>query len=236
MRKLLFAFLTVAVLAATVPSTVAQDGIVLGVSATNSLKFTGTGSSGFSLSFNNKIGTIGHAFGQGQDLGGPNSCGPGTPCVGTYKFLQSGSITSTLTNPGCGATCVWSIATAPGALLFDFGPLGHNKGQWLQGNVVFENFTQNASGGLFHDTMVADLTNLTGIVAQYFPGGALLDLTLKFTTGQDFSKLAPGKSVSDGIGSGDVTQTPEPGTMALLGSGILLLGGYLRKRTQRLSN
>jgi hypothetical protein len=236
MKKLLLAFLTVAVLTATVPSMVAQDNIVLYTSFANSLKFTGTGSGGFSMSFNNKGGTVGQARGFGPNIGGPTSCG-GSPCFGTYKFIQKngagGSITSTLITPGCNAVCNWSIAMAKDALLFDFGPGGgHNHGQWLQGNVVFESFTQTASGGLFHDTMVADLHNLTGLLAAYFPNGALLDLTLKFTTGQDLSQLALGKSVSDGIGGGDVTQTPEPGTMALIGSGILLLGGYLRKRAR----
>jgi hypothetical protein len=235
MKKLLLAFLTVAVLAATVPSTVAQDGIVLGASLTNSIQFLGTGSGGFLINFNQKFGTRGKAFGQGPDLGGPNSCGSGTPCVGTYKLIQSSPIQTTLTTPGCNSTCNWSISMANNALLFDFGPGpggNNNHGQWLSGNVQFENFTQTRIGvNIFHDAMVADLTNLGGILAQYFPsGGALLDLKLSFTTGQDLSQLALGRFATDGIGSGDVTQTPEPGTMALLGSGILLLGQYLRKR------
>jgi hypothetical protein len=229
MKKLLLAALTVAVLAAAVPSTVAQDKIVLGSSFTNSIQFKGTGSGGFLIDFNQKNGTRGNAVGSGPDIGGANSCG-GVPCSGTYRLIQSSLIQTSLLTPGCGATCTWSISMAGNALLFDFGPGGHNSGQWLQGSVQFEDLTQINSGGKFHDTMTADLNGLTGILAQYFPNGGALDLVFSFTSGQDLSKLAMGKFATDGIKAGDVSQAPEPGTMALLGSGILFLGGYLRKR------
>jgi len=231
MKKLLLAALTVAVLAATVPSTVAQDKIILGSSFVNSIQFQGTGSGGFLINFNQKGGTAGNAFGSGPDIGGAHSCG-GVACSGTYRLIQTAhdNIQTNLTTPGCNATCNWSISMASNALLFDFGPAGHNSGQWLQGNVQFEDLTQINSGGKFHDTMTADLNGITGLLAQYFPNGGELDFTFSFTMGQDLSKLALGKFATDGIKAGDVSQAPEPGTMALLGSGILFLGGYLRKR------
>jgi hypothetical protein len=83
------------------------------------------------------------------------------------------------------------------------------------------------------------VTKSTGILTGDFPTGpgALIDFTANLSKinpvkGIDYVYTHPGTSVQGPLSSGEVigAPTPEPGTLALLGSGMVGLAGFLRRK------
>jgi hypothetical protein len=153
------------------------------------------------------------------------TCG-GTNCSGTVT--QVGSIYST---SGIGGL-VQSVAGAP-----DYQTSLFNLVFNTSTNVV--SLTGNAAAG--NDTL---LGTIVGATPTSLGGQTLLALTVNWTSlptdFQTFLNASAGSSVgsviylnSTGTASSidfTVTPTPEPGTLLMLGTGLLALGGLVRRK------
>lgn len=218
-RKLLLA--VTAVILLMVPMALAQVEIVsLGGTASDSFVFTGTGGGSWTLALVNPC-PVGQCTATGQ--------GPAFGTNGFYSFNTTG-VTITGTYNGSND---WTITQNQG-IGFNIGSSagGHNL---LSGSLQLVSMDQTGKTGSFNDELVANLSNLTGTLAQYFTAaGGIYQFTVDLTTcknGTCLSGLGAGQTFKTDLGSsGEITSTPEPGTFVLLGAGLLGVGGYLRRR------
>ena len=213
MKKTILVLSAVAILA-TVASTAKADvtQITLGPSASGSITFTGDGSGGFSISLTPDPLT-GTAWGTGDVASGP------VP----YTVTQGNSNSVTGTSTGADS---WAIGQS--------SPFAFNYGAGLlTGNLQLLDITQISNVGVTNTALVANLSNLDGSLASNFtPAGGILSITIDLSTAASLASLGKGATETARISSGELFPTPEPGTLALLGSGILALGGYVRRKVR----
>lgn len=226
MRSVLVALATIVVFF-TVTSASAQSNIVLGTSTTQ-LEFLSTGAGGFnlfscSLVHNGKCtaGPVqGKATGEGQVFGNN----------GFYAISNATPVKGTLTN---GVNCVICKWTLTGSMNFTFTSKINGGGtDWLNGTFSLQSMTQtkNIIGSSFNQTLVVNFTPTGGTLLNFFVNNPTIELNIGFTTARSIANDPKGNMRFGWITNGNLTATPEPGTMALLGSGFLLVGGYLRKK------
>jgi len=218
MRKLLITLSVLAVLAIAVSTAIAQNQITLGGS-TNSMTFTSTGSTTWSLSLPSG-GLTGSANGTGTLLSGPDP----------YTITQGSGVTikGTETSP---TSNLWNISQS-GALGFCYDGCG--SGSLLTGNLSLLDLSQSSTGasGTFNDALKANLALTGGTLEKFFGSNAVLSISIDFAAPVSLSGLATGASLGATISSAELypTTTPEPASMVLVGSGLLLLGGLVRRR------
>jgi hypothetical protein len=211
-RKALLALSVLALLTTVVSTATAQNQITLGGTAANSLTFTGEGSGNWTLSFAG--GSLsGMAFGTGTLASGPDP----------YTISQSGA---TVTGTYLGSDS-WSIAQS-GPLAFCYGGCGASA--LLTGNLQLVSLAQTKSTGTFNESLSANLTSLGGSLASLFGTAGVLSITIDFATPTDLATLPPGGTLGANVSSGELFPSPEPASMVLVGSGLILLGGLVRRR------
>lgn len=162
----------------------------------------------------------------------------GDLAFGQGKFAVGGSgpwsITSeenslTMTQEGSG---LW-LLNSPDVVTFSFG----TGGSLLMGNINLQTVVQvpNTLTAVF-DHNSNTLTNLSGSLAPLFgPSGGIIDWTVAFGGSTDLSTLLSQTTggptqISGMFSSGEIVPTPEPGSLALIGSGLIFAGAILRKR------
>jgi hypothetical protein len=222
MKKTLLALFVLIVLTTAVRTATAQDEIALGGTSANSLTFTSTGSGGWTLLFTP------------NPLDGPGATATGelgwSAISGYYAITQSGTISGTLISSfGGGGT--WNI-TQSAPLGFSIcsarcGSAGSTV--LLTGNLQLVNLQQDGGAGVtnYSVTPTSDLLITGGTMASVV-GGVGKNLILSLTL--DLSKdLATYSGTSTGrVSSGEITS--EPVSMALLGTGLVALGAFVRRR------
>ncbi|HXM20951.1 MAG TPA: PEP-CTERM sorting domain-containing protein [Terriglobales bacterium] len=230
MKRLILALLATAIVACAVPPASAQTDIDLNTSLPGSgrVAFFATGGGNFTLDMcshvtngvcigNNFSGT---ATGEGQ-LAGDNG----------FYTLTGGGVTGTLTSAQNCIVCTWSLSGP--AIGFDFYSGANKTGtDWLNGSFQLVSMTQtkNINGSSFNQFVTLNFTPTGGILKQYFTSGGFIKLNVEFTTAKSIETIPKGQGRFGWVFDGSVTPTPEPGTMALLGSGLLLVGGLLRRK------
>lgn len=230
MRSLMLALLAATLVAFTVPGALAQSDIDLGGELSGTLAFVAQGGGNFtvglcdSLNGNRKcVGgdtVIGKATGDGQ-FNGDN---------GFYTLTGNALTTGTFT--GCvGTTCSWTLSTAsPLNFKMTAGKFGGGI-DYLNGTLKLIGLTETPNGKLFSETMTVDLTVTGGSLAGLFSdnhGQVIFNVQTQTTV--SLANSPNGRGIQGVLLDGDMSQAPEPGTMALLGSGFLLVGGFLRRK------
>ncbi len=230
MRSLTLALLgAIVVLFTTVPGASAQSDIDLGAGTSGVVQFLATGAGNFDLNMCS-LAVNGACVGnQVQGPGNGDGFLAGNP--GFYQ-ITGGGITGTLTSPLNCAVCQWTLS---GSVGFNFSSMPNGGGtDLLDGTFTLVSMTQkqNVNGVGFNQMVQVNFAATGGTLLKYFDptGKGFITLDLKFTTDKNVQSIPGGSTRFGLVVDGTVTPTPEPGTMALLGSGVLLVGGFLRKR------
>ena len=222
MRKILLALSVLVAMTAAVSTATAQNQITLDGSS-NSMTFTGTGGGNWTLSLPS-VGLKDTGVGGGTLL--TPGCTPSTPCA--FDITQPTGVTITGTETGTGSN-VWNI-TQSGALDFSFG----TGGSLLTGTLQLVDLTQTGATGSFNDDLTVNLAITGGSVASILGPSAILDITIDFAKTKGVAgvlgNLTSGQTLKANISDGELTPTAEPVSMVLVGSGLLLLGGFVRRR------
>jgi hypothetical protein len=189
-------------------------------SPSGSVVYTNTGANSATVTFTGVSGTA--------VLGGTY--------VGTYSLANA---TLALTNTG-GST--YSIASTPVVLTVVVPGFGTLKGDWAFG---YTNDGSNPQG----QTLWSSFTATSSTVAFQnagFPDGVTVDSDFTITSRIITGKKTKPTPTLDGVYAGtlanmsgkvsagevvaDPSPAPEPGTIALLGSGLIAMAGFLRRR------
>lgn len=218
----LAALAAIGLLLSSIPAA-AQSQITLGGSR-GLLTFSGLGSGSpntLSLNFGScKSGICalgGTASGTGALASGPSP----------YQFINTqGAITLTLANAALGQ---WDVLQTS-ATVFNYG----TNGSLLSGTLDLLNFVQSpgTKGGMFNYTGNANLTISGGSLASAFTSSnGILDLTIFFRSATNIESLLGNSGrIGSQISSGNVLPAPEPSSILMLGSGLMLAGGMLRSK------
>jgi hypothetical protein len=204
--------LALALLFGSMPAS-AQTGIALSTSSTNGITFTPTGMGNLSVA----AGIFGSAAGLGNLLG----------TTGFYTI--TGSETLTLASS---LSPVFADYNASGLLSFKITSMSGGMGtDLLQGTLQLVNLVQAATTGLSNTSSVADMTITGGTLAGSYPGASgTSKLTINLAGLGFLPSLSGAMSTKLGSATLDALPTPEPWTMLLYGSGLVLIGFVLRRR------
>ena len=203
----------------------AQTSIGLIGTSSGSITFTatgaGTGGSNLSMSI------VGSCFLSLSTCISGSASGAGALLPSGFFFISGGPLTLTSLS-----TRSWQVSG--GTLTFAYNTMANGSGtNLLRGTLDLVNMTQQGSPfatAEFNTALVANLTGLTGTLSGVFTAaGAIANITIDISGPVDLSGLST-SATGNTIDHGSIRTTPEPGTLALVGSGLLALGGLLRRQ------
>jgi hypothetical protein len=215
MRKLgvVFAVLVLAVTFGAL-TTSAQTEIALSPSSTSGITFTATGGGNLSLA----AGVFGSAAGLGSLLG---TTGFYTLSGAPIVLSLGPSFSPVFADYTASGTLNFMITSAPGGMGTDL----------LKGTLSLVDLIQGGSSGMTNTSAVADLTITGGTLQSFYQGNTGIgQLTINLAGLGFLPGLVGGKNTKLGSGTLDALPTPEPWSMLLYGSGLILVGIILRRR------
>jgi PEP-CTERM motif len=217
MRKSIVALAVLAVaFMLTAMSATAQTGISLSTSSTSGITFTPTGLGNQSMD----VGVFGSAAGLGSLLGTTG-----------YYSLTGGPTALTL---GANVSPIFADYSASGPAL-DFevtsGPGGTGT-DLLMGSLSLVDLVQVTSTGMTNTSAQTDITITGGSLQSHYSGNTgVAQLTIDLTGLGFLPSLGTATATDLRAGTLDaLVATPEPASMLLFGSALVLVGIILRRR------
>ena len=195
-----------------IPASATTTQLSLGNPNTNFV-FTGNGTGVVAISLQSGTAMTGTATATGNFVGASDS--------GTYtlNFATAMPIVATFNGTSFGVV-------QNGPITFSYVSAG---GDTLFGDLQLVGLQQVGSLGVFNQNLAANLTNVSGTLASSLPNGTgIMDITIRLASGVDLSTLN-GTSIGQ-FSTGELTPTPEPASLLLLGGGLLTLGGAVRRK------
>lgn len=213
----------------------AQSGITLNGGAGQTVTFSGQGSGSQNIGV-----TLGSCNVAGVCTLSGTASGSGSLDSSGNFTLSSTANSIMLTSNGSGGYNVQASAPINFSLT---GSANGQAGTLLSGTLNLLNFSQaqGSSTGTFNTNMGANLSITGGLLASAFTSsGGELSLNVQFPTTANISTLV-GTNLSlvstlGASGAGSISPTPEPDSLALFGAGMLVLGGFFRRRSRHLGN
>lgn len=208
----LFALIACLALLVAIPASATTTQLSLGNPNTPFL-FTGNGTGVVVISLQSGTSMTGTATATGNFVG--------VSAMGTYtlNFATAMPIVATFNGTSFGVA-------QNGPISFSYVTAG---GDTLYGDLQLVGLQQVGSVGIFNQNLAANLTNISGTLANSLPGGTgILDITIRLASGVDLSTLN-GTAIGQ-FSTGELTPTPEPASLLLLGGGLLTLGGAVRRK------
>jgi len=152
---------------------------------------------------------------------------------GLYSMTGGGTVTMTDVLSGGSPTNTWDVTqTAP--IVFCYSSAAACTGTvFLEANLELATFNQPGTNGTFAGSLGVTGGTLSG---SAFGSFATIDFAtvegINFSSLADKSGITAWQETGVPISSGQVDPTPEPATIALLGSGFLAAGAVLRSRSR----
>jgi hypothetical protein len=195
------------------------------LTASGQTQITFSGSSAKSLEFSSTgTGTVSMTI--------PSTPGLGGPATGGYYWITGGGVTLSPSTSGV-CTDLSNCYVASGSLSFDVTTGAKDTGSsLLTGTLTLVEITQGGLLGQTNSNMVADVTVTGGSEAPSYSGVGINLLTLNFS-GVSLLTLSGDSSGTHefaNVITGSISPTPEPASMLLFGSGLLLFGAILRRQ------
>ena len=196
----------------------AVDEIVLG-SLLQPVTFSGIGSPD-SVSV-----ALGNCSGSGCSLSGLGAGWAGSWNAGTWTISTPAASTITLTDDGTNDG-LWSVSGPQ--LTFSYGFPGTVL---LAGAINLATVQISPTTGI--DFKGNTLTGTSGTLANEFVSGSRIEWQVLSAPSLDLYTLLDNKNKLTAYAvTGEIVPTPEPGTLFLIGSGLILAGGILRRRVR----
>lgn len=125
-------------------------------------------------------------------------------------------------------------ANMAGSTLFmqiGLGPHGNGSLGMVYGTVVLTDLTGGSTATPKFDGIFTVLSS-TGLLGPLFNVGGVtsMDFTVNLGPAKSFNPILHGPTIDGYVSSGELLPTPEPGTLALMGTGILSLAGVIRRK------
>ena len=212
-RWVVLSVLALAVMFGSMPAN-AQTGIALSMSSTSGITFMSTGGGNLSLA----AGVFGSAAGLGGLLGQ----------TGFYS-LSGAPIALTLV---ASFPTIFADYSASGTLNFEITSKPGGMGtDLLMGTLKLVDLAQTFTTGKTNSTAVADMTITGGTLKPDYPGSTgISQLNINLAGLGFLPTLSGAKSTKLTGATLDALPTPEPWSMLLYGSGLVLIGFVLRRR------
>jgi hypothetical protein len=216
MRRLSL-ILSVFTLAVTLGSMTAsaQTGVDLSTSSSSGITFVSTGSGNLSMG----AAIFGSAVGIGSLLGDN----------GFYSMMSASPITLTL---GPKLSPIFADYTASGTLNFEItSKPGGGGTDLLSGTLSLVDLAQVFSTGMTNTSAVLNLVITGGTLESFYSGKTGIgQLTINLSGLGFLPSLSGSGSTKLGSATLDALPTPEPWSMLLFGTGLVLFGIVLRRR------
>jgi hypothetical protein len=208
-----------------------SDQIILNSQTNAGGGFTFHGSSGAAFSSITLATTLGSASGQGALT--INNANDGTNSG--YYTIQNANGGTMITNggSGCNGTCTLLNQSNSQGILFDLGS-SNMKGSndLLTGYLTLQDVSQSGKTGTFNNNLMVNLVITGGSMQSLFAGSnGIVQLFLTINSGLHsiYNMPSTGTLVSP-LHGGTINSTlPEPSSLALLGSGLISLGGLMMR-------
>jgi hypothetical protein len=215
MQKLLL-ILSLLTLAITLGSETAsaQTGIALSTSSTSGITFMPTGGGDLSLA----AGIFGSAAGLGSLLGHTG-----------YYSVSGAPIVLTL---GASTSPFFADYSASGTLSFDITSMPGGAGTTLlTGTLKLVDLVQAINTGITNTSAAVNLVISGGSLQSFYTGNSGIgQLTINLTGLGFLPNLSGAMSTKLGSATLNALPTPEPWSMVLFGTGLVLFGLVLRRR------